>query len=131
MLRQQLVVALATITAREATYYTDEMAEGTISRAAGWILLSRTNDLLDAIKDGGVQPYRKAARIDIRRDLGTQIAGLLPPSAWHQPAARLPHGAADRAAADPAPRARRPDDLHPQPHPRPVRRAGQRGCRST
>ena len=29
MLRQQLVVALATITAREAIYYTDEMAEGT------------------------------------------------------------------------------------------------------
>jgi CPA1 family monovalent cation:H+ antiporter len=77
LLRQQLVVALATITAREATYYTDEMAEGTISRAAGWILLSRTNDLLDAIKEGGVQPYRKAARTDIRRDLGTQIAAFL------------------------------------------------------
>ncbi len=76
LLRQQLVVALATITAREATYYTDEMAEGTISRAAGWILLSRTNDLLDAIKGGGVSSYRKSARIDIRRDLGTQIAAF-------------------------------------------------------
>ena len=50
MLRQQLIVALATITAREASYYTDEMAEGTISRAAGWILLSRTNELLDALR---------------------------------------------------------------------------------
>ena len=64
-MRQQLIVALATITAREASYYTDEMAEGTISRSAGWLLLSRTNDLLDALKDGSVQPYRKVARTEI------------------------------------------------------------------
>ena len=121
------IVALATITTREATYYADEMAEGTISRTAGWILLSRTNDLLDAIKDGGVQPYRKAARTEIGRDYvdpdrrACCTAGC--GSTGHWP----PHGAADRAAADPAPGPGRPDRLHPQPHPRPVRRARQRG----
>ena len=34
MLKQQLLVALATITSREASYYMDEMVEGTISRSA-------------------------------------------------------------------------------------------------
>ena len=77
MLRQQLLVALATITTREAGFYADEMTEGTISRSAGWILLSRTSDLLDAIKEGGVQPYRQAARADIGRDRVTQLAGFL------------------------------------------------------
>lgn len=77
MLRQQLLVALATITTREANFYTDEMAEGTISRAAGWVLLGRTNDLLDAIKEGGVQPYRKAARAERGRDLTLKIASVL------------------------------------------------------
>ena len=127
MLRQQLIVALATITAREASYYADEMAEGTISRTAGWLLLSRTNELLDALRDGSVQPYRKVARTEIGRDCVMQIAGLPPPPAAAQPAAGATHGAADRAAPDPAPRAGGPDRLHPQPHPRPVRRAGQRG----
>ena len=77
MLRQQLLVALATITTREANFYTDEMAEGTISRAAGWVLLGRTNDLLDAIKEGGVQPYRKAARAERGRDLTLKLASVL------------------------------------------------------
>jgi monovalent cation:H+ antiporter, CPA1 family len=77
MLRQQLLVALATITTREAGFYADEMTEGTISRSAGWILLGRTSDLLDAIKEGGVQPYRRAARADIGRDRVTQLAGFL------------------------------------------------------
>jgi monovalent cation:H+ antiporter, CPA1 family len=77
MLRQQLLVALATITTREAAHYADEMTEGTISRSAGWILLGRTSDLLDAIKEGGVQPYRRAARADIGRDRVAQLAGFL------------------------------------------------------
>ena len=77
MRRQQLIVALATITAREASYYTDEMAEGTISRTAGWLLLSRTNELLDALREGSVQPYRKAARAEIGRDYVIRIAGFL------------------------------------------------------
>ena len=76
MLQQQLIVALATITAREATHYTDEMAEGTISRSAGWLLLSRTNELLDALKDGSVHPYRKAARAEIGRAYVMHLAGL-------------------------------------------------------
>ena len=77
MLRQQLLVALATITSREASYYMDEMAEGTISRSAGWTLLSRTNGLLDAIRDGGVQSYRKVAKNSIGSDLTLRIASLL------------------------------------------------------
>ena len=77
MMQQQLIVALATITAREATHYTDEMAEGTISRSAGWLLLSRTNELLDALKDGSVHPYRKAARAEIGRAYVMHLAGLL------------------------------------------------------
>ncbi|MFZ1430022.1 MAG: cation:proton antiporter [Geminicoccaceae bacterium] len=77
MLRQQLVVALATITTREANFYTEEMAEGTVSRSAGVLLLGRTNDLLDAIKEGGVQPYRRAARAEIGHDLTLQLAGVL------------------------------------------------------
>src|SRR3954471_2230450 len=77
MLKQQLLVALATITSREASYYMDEMTEGTISRSAGWMLLSRTNELLDAIRDGGVQPYRKAARNEVGSDLTLQLAGFL------------------------------------------------------
>lgn len=77
MLRQQLLVALATITTREANFYTEEMAEGTVSRAAGALLLGRTNDLLDAIKEGGVQPYRRAARAEIGHDLTLQLAGFL------------------------------------------------------
>ena len=75
--RQQLIVALATITAREASFYTDEMAEGTISRSAGWLLLSRTGDLLDALRDGSVQPYRKVARTEIGSGWAMEIAGFL------------------------------------------------------
>jgi CPA1 family monovalent cation:H+ antiporter len=71
------VVALATITTREANFYTEEMAEGTVSRSAGVLLLGRTNDLLDAIKEGGVQPYRRAARAEIGHDLTLQLAGVL------------------------------------------------------
>ena len=55
----------------------DEMAEGTISRSAGWVLLSRTNELLDAIRDGGVQAYRKAAKNEVGSDLTLQVAGFL------------------------------------------------------
>lgn len=77
MLRQQLIVALATITTREANFYTEEMAEGTVSRSAGALLLGRTNDLLDAIKEGGVQPYRRTARAEIGHDLTLQLAGVL------------------------------------------------------
>ncbi len=77
MRRQQLIVALATITTREASYYTDEMAEGAISRSAGWLLLSRTNDLLDALKDGSVQPYRKVARTEIGSWWAMEVAGFL------------------------------------------------------
>ena len=73
MRRQQLLVALATITTREASYYTDEMAEGIISRAAGVALLRRTSDLLDAIKEGGVQSYRRAARMERGRDLTLRL----------------------------------------------------------
>jgi CPA1 family monovalent cation:H+ antiporter len=76
MLRQQLIVALATITAREATFYVDEMAEGTISRSAGWLLLSRTNELLDALKDGSVQPYRRAARAEVGRAWAMRLAAF-------------------------------------------------------
>ena len=77
MRRQQLIVALATITAREASFYTDEMAEGTISRSAGWLLLNRTNDLLDALRDGSVQPYRKVARSEIGSGWRMEVAGFL------------------------------------------------------
>lgn len=77
MRRQQLLVALATITTREASYYTDEMAEGIISRAAGVALLRRTSDLLDAIKEGGVQSYRRAARMERGRDLTLRLASFL------------------------------------------------------
>ncbi|MFO1074098.1 MAG: cation:proton antiporter [Geminicoccaceae bacterium] len=74
---QQLRVALATITTREADAYSEEIAEGTISRRAGAILLTRTNDLLDAIKEGGVQAYRKTARTNTRLDRATRLAGFL------------------------------------------------------
>jgi CPA1 family monovalent cation:H+ antiporter len=77
MLGQQLRVALATITTREAALYADEMAEGTISRSAGSILLGRTNDLLDAIKEGGVQSYRLAARRSTRIDRAMRIAAFV------------------------------------------------------
>ncbi|MEK0085443.1 cation:proton antiporter [Benzoatithermus flavus] len=77
MLGQQLRVALATITTREAALYADEMAEGTISRNAGSVLLGRTNDLLDAIKEGGVQSYRLAARRSTRIDRVMRIASFL------------------------------------------------------
>ena len=77
MLGQQLRVALATITTREAEAYSDEIAEGTISRRAGSILLTRTNDLLDAIKEGGVQAYRQTARNNTRLDRATKIAAFL------------------------------------------------------
>lgn len=77
MLRQQLRVALATITTREAEAYSDEVADGTISRSAGTILIARTNDLLDAIKEGGVQAYRQAARVDTRLDRATRFASFL------------------------------------------------------
>lgn len=77
MLGQQLRVALATITTREAALYADEMAEGTISRSAGSLLLGRTNDLLDAIKEGGVQSYRLAARRSTRLDRAMRIASFL------------------------------------------------------
>jgi CPA1 family monovalent cation:H+ antiporter len=77
MLGQQLRVALATITTREAALYADEMAEGTISRNAGSILLGRTNDLLDAIKEGGVQSYRLAARRSTRIDRAMRLAAFL------------------------------------------------------
>lgn len=77
MLRQQLIVALATITTREANFYTEEMAEGTVSRSAGALLLGRTNDLLDAIKEGGVQSYRRVARAERGHDLTLQLAGVL------------------------------------------------------
>jgi monovalent cation:H+ antiporter, CPA1 family len=53
------------------------MAEGTISRSAGWLLLGRTNRLLDAIRDGGVQPYRKAARDEVGSDVVIKAAGFL------------------------------------------------------
>jgi CPA1 family monovalent cation:H+ antiporter len=77
LLGQQLRVALATITTREAEAYSDEIAEGTIARSAGSILLGRTNDLLDAIKEGGVQAYRQAARTDTRLDRRTTFASFL------------------------------------------------------
>lgn len=77
MLGQQLRVALATITTREAAFYSEEMADGTISRRAGSILIGRSNDLLDAIKEGGVQAYRQAARAATRIDRLTRFAGLL------------------------------------------------------
>lgn len=77
MLGQQLRVALATITTREAEAYSEEVAEGTISRGAAGLLLGRTNDLLDAIKEGGVGSYRKAARSGVRVDWLTRLATFL------------------------------------------------------
>ena len=75
--RQQLIVALATITAREATQYTDEMAEGAISRSAGSVLLSQTSALLDSLKDGSLHSYRQVARTEMGRDLVLRLAGFL------------------------------------------------------
>jgi len=75
--RQQLIVALATITAREATQYTEEMAEGAISRNAGSILLSQTSALLDSLKDGSLHSYRQVARTEMGRDLVLRLAGFL------------------------------------------------------
>ena len=91
MLRQQLLVALATITTREAGFYADEMTEGTISRSAGWILLSRTNDLLDAIKEGGVQPYRQGGprRHRARPSDADRRVPASPPSAQRPLARRM------------------------------------------
>lgn len=77
MMRQQLIVALATITAREATQYTDEMAEGAISRSAGSVLLSRTSALLDSLKDGSLHSYRRVARAEIGSDYVLRLAGFL------------------------------------------------------
>lgn len=77
MLRQQLRVALATITTREAAFYSDEMAEGTISRRAGSTLLAQTNDLLDATKEGGVQAYRRATRAVARPDRTARFVSFL------------------------------------------------------
>lgn len=77
MLGQQLRVALATITTREAEAYADEIAEGTVARGVGTTLIARANDLLDAIKEGGVQAYRRAARADLRPDLLTRVAFFL------------------------------------------------------
>ncbi|MGE3294728.1 MAG: cyclic nucleotide-binding domain-containing protein, partial [Geminicoccaceae bacterium] len=77
LMRQQLIVALATITAREATQYTDEMAEGAISRSAGSVLLSRTNALLDSLKDGSLHSYRRVARSEIGSNYLLRLAGFL------------------------------------------------------
>lgn len=77
MLRQKLLVALATITTREAELYNDELANGTISRRAGAVLIRQARDLLDAIKEGGVQSYRQIARANTRMDRKTRIAALL------------------------------------------------------
>lgn len=75
--RQQLIVALATITARESSHYTDEMAEGAISRSAGSQLIRRANDLLDSLKDGSLHSYRRAARDEIGSDRIIRLAGFL------------------------------------------------------
>jgi CPA1 family monovalent cation:H+ antiporter len=53
------------------------MADGTISRRAGWTLLTRANDLLDAAREGGVQAYRRAARSSIGTDRVARIAAFL------------------------------------------------------
>lgn len=77
MLRQQLLVALATITAREQELYGDEMAEGILSRSVGGRLVRHAGDLLDALKEGGVQAYRRTARDATDFNRRTRWAAIL------------------------------------------------------
>ncbi len=77
MLREHLVSALLTITARESELYVREMAERMISRGAGGALVRRTGGFIDALKLDGVQGYRRAARDQRWRARWTSIAVFL------------------------------------------------------
>lgn len=62
MLREQLVVALATVTYRESELYVDELARGMIGRGTSAVVLRDVGRLLDALKESGVTGYRATAR---------------------------------------------------------------------
>ncbi len=77
MLREHLVSALLTVTAREGELYVQEMAERMISRGAAGALVRRTTSLLDALKQDGVQGYRRVARDQRWRSRWTATAVFL------------------------------------------------------
>ena len=62
LLRRQLLAALATITQRELRLYVEEQARGMVSRGVGRLLTRHANRLLDALKTGGFEGYRKEAK---------------------------------------------------------------------
>lgn len=72
--REQLVVALATVTSRECELYVAELADRMVSRATGSILVRRGEELLDALRSEGIHGYRHAARRQDELDAATKLA---------------------------------------------------------
>jgi CPA1 family monovalent cation:H+ antiporter len=77
MLVEQLTTALATVTQREIELSVDQAASRLLSRAPGQQLISEARTLLDALRSGGIQGYRNAARHYGRFDWFTRLAQLL------------------------------------------------------
>jgi CPA1 family monovalent cation:H+ antiporter len=77
MQREHLVSALLTISTRESELYVQEIAERMISRGAGGALLRRSAGLVDALKQDGLQGYRRAARDQRWRARWTSVAAFL------------------------------------------------------
>ena len=77
VLRQQLAVALATITHREGELYVEELARGMIGRRTSAHVTRDVNRLLDASKEAGVTGYRSTARNQLQFRWPTRLAAFL------------------------------------------------------
>lgn len=75
--RQQNVTALATVTAREAQLYIEEMARRMVSRASGRLALRNASLLLDQVKTDGFSGYRQGVKRMDRFDFGTRAAAFV------------------------------------------------------
>jgi CPA1 family monovalent cation:H+ antiporter len=77
MLREQLVTALATLAQREIEISVEQVTGRMISRGPGQRLIGEARALLDALRSGGVQGYRNAAKTHVRFSRWTRVAALL------------------------------------------------------
>ncbi|HET6468983.1 MAG TPA: cation:proton antiporter [Geminicoccaceae bacterium] len=77
MLREQLVTALATLAQREIDLCVEQLTARMISRAPGQRLIAEARALLDALRSGGVQGYRDAAKAHVRFGRRTRFAALV------------------------------------------------------